>query len=373
MNLSRSTLLVTLFIILAGCGGGGGSGTPAPASSTNNSPPTQGSRILGMDVKAVPSVTYASAYGKAMALGVREVSVSLDWSILEPTQGAYDNTLPGIIDSYYPLQTGDITLVLRPLDTAGARFPSDLAGLDFDNPTVITAFENFLTNLHAQLPTLNASGKLKWIHVGNEIDASLGSDAIKWAKWQTFFKAAKIKIESLWGTGVNVSSIVQFSSLTNTNVRTQYLNFLPNLDSAVLTYYPLNTDFTMRPVSSIAADFDLMTTTVSSKSIILQECGYASSSVNNSSEVQQADFISEVFKAWDKHKTRISVIDFTWQYDVSEAQADQWVIDYGMSGQANADKFKNYLWTLGLSKYDTTEKAALQRLRDELKARSWVQ
>ena len=230
-----------------------------------------------------------------------------------------------------------------------------------------------LTNLHAQLSSLNASGKLKWIHIGNEIDATLGSDASQWAKWQTFFKAAKARIKSLWGSNVNVSSIVQFSALNTLDIHTQYLNFLPNLDSAVLTYYPLNTDFTMRPVSSIAADFDLMVSTITDKPILLQECGYASSVVNKSSEAQQAEFISAVFKAWDKHITRISLIDFSWQYDVSESQADQWVLDYGMSGQTNENEFKHYLWTLGLSQYDTTEKLALQRLKDELKARSWEQ
>lgn len=366
MNQSRTLLLVSLFIVLVSCGGGSSS-TPA------NTPPAQDSRVLGLAVVEVPSVTYSSAYTQAMALGVREVSVSLDWSILEPTEGDYNNALASIIDTFYPLQTGDISLVLRPLDTVGARVPSDLAGLDFDDQLLITAFGNFLTNLHAQLSTLNASGKLKWIHVGNEIDATLVSNSTKWAQWTTFFNAAKTKIESLWGTDIVVSSIIQFSTLKNTSVLPEYLKLLPSLDSAVLTYYPLESDFTMKPVSSVASDFDLMASTIVNKSIILQECGYSSRSGSGSSEALQADFITAVFKAWDARQTRISLIDFTWQYDVSEAQADQWVIDYGMSGNINEAKFKNYLWGLGLSNYDSSEKLALQRLKDELQARLWGQ
>ncbi len=69
---------------------------------------------------------------------------------------------------------------------------------------------------------------------------------------------------------------------------------------------------------------------------------------------------------------RISLIDFAWQYDVSQATVDQWVIDFGMTGQPNENAFKQYLWTLGLSNYDGSEKLALQRLRDELQARAWV-
>jgi len=364
MNIHR--LIIFSVLLLVGCSSGDNS-----TSTTSQQPAQQGGRVLGLDVKEIPSVTYDMAYKQAMALGVREVSVSLDWVILEPTVGNYDNTLADIIDTYYPLQTGDITLVLRPLDTPGPRLPSDLTG-DFDDPAVITAYENFLTNLHSRLSNLNASGKLKWIHVGNEIDANLGADSVKWAQWQIFFVAVKAKIKSLWGAQVNVSTVVQFNALSDMVKRSLYLNLLPELDSAVLTYYPLNVDFTMRPPTTVAADFKLMVDTIAGKDILLQECGYPSSLLNNSSESLQADFISAVFKAWDNHSDRIKLIDIAWQYDVSEAEVNQWVIDFGMSGQPNEDKFKQYLWTLGLSNFDSTEKPALQRLRDELQIRSWV-
>jgi len=363
----KNLFMFFILLLLVNCGGSSSN------TITNQPPPVQGTRVLGLDVKSVPSVTYATAYDQAMILGVREVSVSLDWTALEPTVGNYDDTLPGIIDSFYPIQTGDITLVLRPLDTPGSRLPADLAGLSFDNPAVITAFENFLSHLHGQLTTLNASGKLKWIHVGNEIDATLGSDTTQWSQWEIFFNAARTRIQNLWGTDVVVSSIIQFGALNDVNTRTQYLNFLPNLDSAVLTYYPLNTDFTMRPPTTVASDFNVMVNTITSKPILLQECGYPSSTTNNSSETLQADFVTAVFDAWDTHRDRINLIDFTWQYDVSEATVDQWVIDFGLSGQPNENEFKQYLWTLGLSNYDSSEKRGLQRLRDELQARAWAQ
>ena len=359
----RTLAAFFLSLLLAGCGGG---------SANNNTAVMQRARILGMDVKSVPSVTYAMAFDQAVALGVREVKVSLDWSALEPTVGNYDDTLPAIIDAFYPLQKGDVTLVLRPLDTPGPRLPSDLAGLPFDDPAVMTAFHDFLTHLHGQLSTLNASGKLKWIHVGNEIDATLGSDAARWSQWQTFFDAARVQIKALWGTSTVVGSIIQFGALEDAGTRARYLDFLPNLDSAVLTYYPLNTDFTVRPPSTVADDFNLIINTIPDKPVLLQECGYPSSMVNNSSETLQADFISAVFNAWDVHSNRIALVDFAWQYDVSEATADQWVIDFGLSGQPNENRFKYFLWTLGLSNYDSSAKPALQRLQDELQRRAWV-
>lgn len=361
----KSLFIFIIFSTLLGCG----SNSDSPVITT---PPAQDTRVLGLDVKSVPSVTYAMAYDQAMALGVREVSVPLDWATLEPTVGAYVDTIPATMDAFYPNYPGDITMVLRPLDTPGPSMPSDLGTLPFNDSQVITAFENFLDHLHSQLGTLNASGKIKWIQIGNEIDATLGSDPTKWAQWQTFFNAAKTKIHALWGNSVVVSSIIQFNALKDSKTRTQYLNFLPSLDSATLTYYPLNSDFTVRPITDIASDFDFLVNTIPGKPIILQECGYPSSTVDNSSETQQADFVSAVFNAWDTHLDRIALIDFAWQYDVSDAQTSQWVIDYGQSGQPYENEFKQYLLTLGLSQNDGTEKPALQRLRNELLARAWL-
>ena len=361
----RNLLIVFSLLLLAGCSG-------SDNSSTAPQPPAQGSRILGMDVKDTPSVPYATAYQQAMDMGVREVSISLDWELLEPTVGNYDNTLLAIIDSFYPFQVSDTTLVLRPLDTPGPRLPTGLVGSAYDAPAMITAFEGFLINLHAQLPNLNASGKLTRIQVGNEIDAYLASDPVLWAQWQTFFNAVKAKITSLWASGVEVGSVVQYSVLLDAGKRTQYLNFLTSMDSATITYYPLQADFTMRPPATVATDFDFIVNTIPNKPIVFQECGYPSSSINNSSEALQADFITAVFEAWDTHRDRITLIDLAWQYDVSPASVDQWVVDFGMSGQPTENAFRAYLGTLGFSNFDSSEKLALQRIKDELAKRSWA-
>ncbi len=366
----KNLLIAFSLLLLAGCGDSDSSSTsPVPSPQ----PPVQGLRVLGMDVKEIRSVIpYDSAYKLAMDMGVREVSVSLDWELLEPTVGTYDFALLDIIDAFYPYQVSDTTLVLRPLDTPGPRLPANLEGLLYDNPTVIAAFKEFLIELHKRLPNLNDSGKLTRIQIGNEIDAYLGSDAARWAQWQTFFNAAKTKIESLWGTGVEVGSVVQYSVLLDAGKRAQYLSFLANMDSATLTYYPLKADFTMRPPSTVAVDFAFIVNTIPNKPIVFQECGYPSSAVNNSSEALQADFITAVFEAWDTHRDRIKLIDLTWQYDVSQGTVDQWVIDFGMAGNSNENVFRNYLGTLGFSNNDSSEKLALQRIKDELTKRSWI-
>ena len=366
----RPGLLLLFGLALIACAGGDHHFT------SHSVPPAQGSRILGLDVKDVPTVvTYAEAYDQAVALGVREVSVALDWAAFEPTAGNYVDYLGTLaaIEGFYPNQTADLTLVLRPLDTAGPSLPANLAGRDFDDPMVVSAFTDFLTHLHGQLSKLNASGKLKWIQVGNEIDASLGGDSAQWDAWKTFFDAAKAQIRSLWGADVQVSSIIQFGALADASKRSAYLGLLPSLDNAVFTYYPLNSDFTVRAPTTVAGDFDAMVGAIAGKDIVLQECGYPSSADTGSSESLQADFVSAVFEAWDDHRERIKLVDFAWQYDVSSAQVDQWVSDYGMLGSADEKAFRGYLSSLGLNNNDGSEKAAMQRLRDELQARSWEQ
>jgi hypothetical protein len=366
----RHGLVTLLGLMLMACSGAG------PGLDSQNSPPAQGSRILGLDVKDVPTVvTYTEAYDQAVALGVREVSVALDWAAFEPTMGNYVdylNTLAAI-EGFYPDQAADLTLVLRPLDTAGPSLPADLAGLPFDDAAVRSAFAAFLSHLHDQLPNLNASGVLKWIQVGNEIDASLGRDSAQWTAWQTFFDDAKSNIQKLWGGGVAVSSIIQFGALADAGKRAAYLGLLPSLDNAVFTYYPLNSDFSVRSPTTVAGDFDVMVTAVGGKDIVLQECGFPSSADTGSSEALQADFVSAVFDAWDDHRERIRLVDFAWQYDVSPALVEQWVGDYGMSGNANEKAFRGYLSSLGLNNVDGSEKPAMQRLRDELQARHWAQ
>jgi len=301
------------------------------------------------------------------------VAENLERFRIARTDGEFDDQVVESIEQFLPHRNEVVEIFIALSQYLDHEEVATKLHRFFEGIYEYTTRPETVTNLHAHLPTLNASGKLKWIHIGNEIDAYLGNDTARWAQWQTFFQAAKVKVRSLWGTGVSVSSIVQFSVLNDMNKKALYLNLLPDLDNAVLTYYPLNADFTVRPVSTVAIDFALMVNEIPDKNILLQECGYPSSSVNSSSETQQADFISAVFEAWDNNINRIRFIDLAWQYDVSSTTVDQWVIDFSMSGNPDESAFRAYLSTLGLSNYDSTEKAAMQRLRKELQARRWQQ
>ncbi len=128
-----------------------------------------------------------------------------------------------------------------------------------------------LNNLHAQLPDLNASGKLKCIHVGNEIDAYLGDDAVNWARWRPFFCVGKAKIKALGGADVVATGIVRYAALRDADKRAPYLDLVPELDSAVFPCYPLDDDFRVRPRSTMATDFGFKVAAVGDKTILLRD------------------------------------------------------------------------------------------------------
>ncbi len=365
--LSRSLRLMVCIVMLTGCSSGGGGNN----GNDTDSFVSKGDRLLGIDVNESQVGTYDTAFNLALSLGMDQVKISLDWNQIEPTVGNYDDTMLDIIDAYYPFKNTYVTIVLRPINTGNTTLPADIDGRPLDDSTVISAFENFLTHLHSRLPNLNASGYLIGIHAGNEIDAYLGGDAVAWSQWTTFFDAAKSKIKSLWGATIYVSAIVQYSALIDTAIRSQYLTFAPHGDVILINYYPLQPDFSVYDPSVIPSDFDTMVNYFPFEEIHLQECGYPSSVVNNSSENKQAMFVSEVFKAWDRHKDNIKLIDFTWLHDVSEAQAEIWVDEYGARGLIWENAFKHYVWTLGIRYGDETNKPALEQLDFEASRRGW--
>jgi glycosyl hydrolase family 53 len=339
----------------------------ACSSSSPNTPqtsvPTIGDRIVGIDINRGDN--FDSLFQSGISAGMKEVKLSLDWNVIEPVSGTYDNSLLQIVNSYYPAQPTRLSLIIRPINTGSLTLPAGLSG-NFDDPNVISAFNNLLTYIHSQLPALNASNKILSIHIGNEIDAYLNTDATRWAQWNAFFSAAKNQVNTLWGNNIKVSSIIQFNTLKDDTKKTLYTTLLPQLDVAAITYYPLASDFTMRPVSDINDDFATMSNAITTKDIYLTECGYSSQLLSNSNETQQAEFITQVFLAWDKYKNSIKLINFTWIEDIGDAQAEIYIDEYGMRGNPNESQFKAYLAGLGLKNFDATNKLAFTQLKKEI-------
>ena len=103
------------------------------------------------------------------------------------------------------------------------------------------------------------------------------------------------------------------------------------------------------------------------KPVYFLEIGYPSSRYLGSSEKRQAEFVKEVFKAWDQHKAQVRAMNFIWLHDISTAEINTYKQYYGV----NARGFGEYLGTLGLRTHNGEDKQAFKTLQQEAAVRGW--
>lgn len=135
----------------------------------------------------------------------------------------------------------------------------------------------------------------------------------------------------------------------------------------MLTYYPLNNDFTVKNPEVVHEDFAKLVVLFPDKPIYVLEAGYPSSTLLGSSEAKQADFVREIFIAWDTQAEHIKLLDFLWLHDISPASVEELGDYYGF----HDEKFLAFLATLGLRTFDGEDKEAFKVLRLETKKRGW--
>jgi hypothetical protein len=87
-----------------------------------------------------------------------------------------------------------------------------------------------------------------------------------------------------------------------------------------------------------------------------------------SSEQKQAQFIVDLFQAWDANQTQIPVINICWLNDKTSAEVDQNVQYYGIS----STNFREYIGSLGLRTNAGKDKAAFTALKSETNKRGWI-
>ena len=134
--------------------------------------------------------------------------------------------------------------------------------------------------------------------------------------YKTFFDSVKIYAESLYYNlhqkDLNVGITITYHGLTDPTTREAMKILNQSTDIISVTYYGINSDFTVKQPTEIISDFNqlLAIYSDSTQPIYFVECGYPSSSVCNSSEILQKEFIEKVFTAWDSNIPQIKYIAF---------------------------------------------------------------
>jgi hypothetical protein len=325
----------------------------------------RGDRVLGIDVIEAEDGDYDAAMDIVQSVGAEVVSLSVFWDEIEtePMEYRPDPNWLEIANTYYSSRGVQVSLVISVIDTVNKRVPNDLANTPFDDPAMIERFRGLLDYVFSQIPDL----ELTSLAIGNEIDGYLGTDTDLWLQYQEFFEATSAYARTLH-PGLLIGSKAMLSGLTGyAREELQALNQFS--DVIMVTYYPLNDDFTVRDPSVVETDLAEVVAEYEGRPIFVLEAGYPSSSASGSSEEQQADFVSELFRAWDAHASQIPVLFVTWLTDLPQSSVNDLSDYYSLTDH----RFAEYLRTLGLRTYPGSgrDKAAFLVLKAEAEARGW--
>lgn len=350
--------------VLAGGYSYGGAQSALPAVPPESKPVPRGSRLLGVHPTESEKGDYIAGFAQVKAVGAAQIeTLSLNWTDIEATPGKYDNPFLGIADGYYSTQKTKILLLLRPVDTNRKQVPTDLRHRRFDDPVMIDRFKKLLDYVFSQIPRL----ELAALAIGNEVDGYLGTNASRYAEYRTFYEAARAYARTK-RPGLRVGFSAMMSGLNDT-ARKPLQDMNAQSDVILVSYYPLNADFTVKDPAVVRPDWDRVAALYPKRTILFTETGYPSSDVCKSSEIKQAEFVRATFRAWDAHADQVESIVFSWLTDLSPATVKGFTDYYGFSLPA----FNEYLRTLGLRTHsgDGQDKQAFIALKEEASARGW--
>lgn len=336
--------------------------SPAPIPPAAN-PLPRGERTLSIDVNESSEGDYDAAFRLAQEVGARSTSLSIPWDSFEVAPGQFspDPDFLSIANAYYPGHDASLALTLAPIDTNQLRVPHDLAALSFDNPRVIERFNRALEQALARLSNTEVSV----LAIGNEIDIYLQGDPVRCAAYASFLASTSAHARSL-RPGLKVGTKATTAGLLGES-RDCLQAINQSSDVILATYYPLGPDGLVRSPSSPAVDFAALADGAGLKPVYLLEVGYPSSERLGSSEAQQAEFVRQVFQAWDAQAASIPYVSFTWMHDISDDALRGYQDYYGL----DAAPFAAFLATLGLRSRDGRDKPAFLALAQEAAARGW--
>lgn len=321
--------------------------------------------FIGVDVSTQPqnsSFNYDSCFILGKNLGMTRVGIFQNWTAIETSPTVYNMTIMDIANVYYPAYNMSVDLTITPIHTNNLEVPSDLTSTPFDNPVFINRFNRMLDSVKAHMPNVTLSSLV----IGSEHDVYLGSNVALWTQYTNFYNAVSLHAKALW-PGLKVATELTFNGIITQNTFAQTLN--TNSDYIGVSYYPLNTNFTVKPVSVIPTDFATLVSLYVSKPICFYQYGYPSSSTCNSSDVLQAQFISQTFASWDTYASNIKMIDFTWLHDLDMALVNYYGTYYGLTDPV----FLEYLHTLGMRNWNGngSDKLAFTELKCQAKQRGY--
>lgn len=319
----------------------------------------KGNRLLGIGVNE-GNIGFEKAFNKAKETNFNVIELAQQWDELETEKEVYTNFYLDIANDYYPNHNIKISLNLNPIDTTNLRIPKDLKDKKLNDKETIERFKKVIDYLMLKTDKL----EIVSLAIGNEIDVYLGNNKDKWEEYILFYKEITEYIHNKYPE-VKVGTKITFESL-NKNLKEESKNINQYSDIILTTYYPIKNNKVENTIIVHEA-FEEIVELYPNKKIYFAEIGYPSSEYLDSSQLKQADFIRESFKAWDIHKEQILLLNFIWLHDISSEELKHYEKYYGLGSKG----FLEYLGTLGFRTYNGKDKLAFVALKEETELRNW--
>lgn len=322
--------------------------------------PPKGDRLVGLDLLNLSeSGSFDDNINLGKDLGIDYISLHVLWSDLEPEPGSYADPHDALLllGQYAADNDLKFSLTIRPIDLTGKTVPTDLTTTRFNDTKMISRFKSLLDYVFTRLD----STVLLNVMIGNEIDGynTSAEPASFWEDYGVFLQEMKDYLPMQMGyTGT-------LYGLTDNPEPFQEL--LSSVDILGVTYYPLESDFTVKSPEVVLQELRQFTQTFTDIDIYLQEAGYPSDKRNNSSESQQAIFYCKLLTAWDSLSHRIKAANIIRLYDLSKQEAQNSAAAYNIGNRA----FCEYLRSLGIREFDNNPKHAYGVIWEGLEARGW--
>lgn len=324
-----------------------------------------GDRLIGLDLlNTNESNDFDHNIALAKELNIDFIALHTTWSGLESIPNVYGDPFEALsLLGQIAKENGfQFSLTIRPIDATGKTVPTDLETQRFNNPQIIDRFKSLVDFIFTKVePSVLLS-----LQIGNEIDLydTSNEHAEFWSDYGQFLWEAKQHIVQHYPSVKTGFTCTYHGLMTNTAI---FKSLQEAVDILGVTYYPLTAAFDVKSPDAIHEDLNNLVSEFTTKPIFLQEVGYQSSAVNNSSEQKQATFFCHFFEAWDNHRDRIKTANIVRLNDLSEDEAVTSAGPYGISSPA----FISYLRTLGIRTYDGdgTNKKTFETIRANIKAR----
>jgi len=281
--------------------------------------------------------TVHSHYQQSLEAGITFQGFSATWAKLEPQKGKYrfneiDTNIGQGVRANIP-----VAYTLSIIDTGMKTVPDWLKNTSWDDPKMQ---QQLLALIDAIAP--HFQGRLRWVMIGNEVDPYFEKRGDEGRSYAELFRVAADRFRALV-PGVQVSHTVTFAGLPMENGVLKPV--FEQSDFLSVTYYPASGDFRFRDPSTVFTDFPKMIAAARGKKLLLQEVGYSSSPLNDSSQEKQAQFYTNVFSQLRANANDFLGANFLFMSDFSDAVVDDLVKYYNAPG---AVRFRAFLQTLGM-------------------------